>query len=193
MQALLCSTAIQAAQDAFKTCRLKHAKNLSIAPKVLFSGRERIYRDLIQFYPLFLCSLFAFINSICPCTHFKELVAMRTYFHILLSRRKVLGEYMSKQLTSAQPKQIYSLRSKLYASESFRILTIKRYICSTCHLGTKYTNSLSLPPKASGLFKNNFLMCTFNQFPRNTGTKNILFSPSSQCGQPTALRDYSLF
>lgn len=53
MQASLCSTAVQAAQDTFKTCRLKHAKNLSITPKVLFSGRERIYRDSIQFYPLF--------------------------------------------------------------------------------------------------------------------------------------------
>lgn len=53
MQVSLCCTAVQAAQDTFKAHRLKHAKNLSIAPKVLFSWRERIYRDLIQFYPLF--------------------------------------------------------------------------------------------------------------------------------------------
>lgn len=53
MQSSLYSTAVQAGQDTFKTCRLKHAKNLSITPKVLFSGRGRIYRDSIQFYPLF--------------------------------------------------------------------------------------------------------------------------------------------
>lgn len=108
MQASMCFTAVQAAQSTFKTCRLKHAKNLSITPEVLFSGRERIYRDLIQFYPL---------SSPTP-----SLPLLTQYAPTLTLKASLPWEFISifycqeekqEALTSAQPNQIYSLRINL--------------------------------------------------------------------------------
>lgn len=152
----LYSNTIQAAQDTFKTCRLKHAKKCIHKPQSsVFWERKNLERLSTILPPLFPCSLIAFINSVCPYTHFKDFVAMGIYFHILLSLRKTRFGWLNvtEALTFVQPNQIYSLKKKkksVYVFESLTVLIIKRYICSTWHLNTKHKNSLSLLPKPSG-------------------------------------------
>lgn len=93
-----------------KTCK----KIMHSPQSPIFWERKNLQRLNTILPSLFPCSLIAFINSICPYTHFKDFVAMGIYFHILLSRRKMRFWWLNvtEALTFAQPNQIYSLKKK---------------------------------------------------------------------------------